>query len=248
MTVFPSAARPFLPVKTAGASSSVIRVIGGATMRPVTTASATRSSSWLEGASAKLIPVTPAASSAWASATYLLVIAVPPGRTSAASAPNPPASLATFDHRVDAIGMGLAHRVRKRDGCVVDGFGSAVAAHPLGTVRAHVCDHARERRVGGDRDVLGVDAPAFGQRFPTATRPDDLRRSTAGRAIESAERSRPDRGLRSACDGHVSPLSGDVDTLLHRRHSGRVATAPLGSKSFGRLPKGGARRVHAGCI
>ena len=69
MTVFPSTGRPSTPLKTAGASSSDIRVIGGAAMRPVTMASARRSRRLLEACSAKLIPVMPADLRASASAT-----------------------------------------------------------------------------------------------------------------------------------------------------------------------------------
>ena len=38
----------------------------------------------------------------------------------------------------------------------------------------------------------------------------------------SPERSRPDRGPRSACDGQDSPLCGNVDTLPHRRVDGAL--------------------------
>src|SRR6476659_8406651 len=57
ITVLPLAVRACAELRAAGTSSRVIRVIGGATMRPSATASATRSKSSLDGCKAKSMPV-----------------------------------------------------------------------------------------------------------------------------------------------------------------------------------------------
>ena len=61
ITVLPLAGRACAELRAAGTSSRDIRVIGGATMRPSATASATRSKSSLDGCKAKLMPVIPVA-------------------------------------------------------------------------------------------------------------------------------------------------------------------------------------------
>src|SRR5579862_6201611 len=59
ITVLPLTGRDSVGFNAAGTSSKEIRVIGGATIRPSATASATRSSSSLDIGRAKLMPVTP---------------------------------------------------------------------------------------------------------------------------------------------------------------------------------------------
>jgi hypothetical protein len=131
MTVLPSAGRGCAWLKTAGASSSAIRVIGGARIRPETRASASRARSSVEAWNARLIPVAPAAASASTSATYCVVTAVPP-RADERGEPGKGFRLADQVHeRIDAIRMRLSYRVRPRDRGVIDGLGSAVTAHAL---------------------------------------------------------------------------------------------------------------------
>jgi hypothetical protein len=91
MTVFPSVCASGFSV---GTSASLMTVIGGTTIAPVTTRSASRSNASLDMPTRKLTPATPRDASASVSAKYRVVRAVPPARTSAASVANPLASLA----------------------------------------------------------------------------------------------------------------------------------------------------------
>src|SRR4029077_1970228 len=69
ITVLPLAGRACVALRAAGTSSKEMRVIGGVTMRPSTTACASRSSISLDIGNAKLMPVTPLARRAASSAT-----------------------------------------------------------------------------------------------------------------------------------------------------------------------------------
>ena len=69
ITVLPLAGRACVALRAVGTSSKEMRVIGGVTMRPSTTACASRSSSSLDIGKAKLMPVTPLARRVASSAT-----------------------------------------------------------------------------------------------------------------------------------------------------------------------------------